>query len=126
MEISVLILKRLMATALFFYIIFKFRRAARATGGTPWKWSSLGVLVFYSSFFIVAVVVVGAVVGGASLTGSGLSDTEREAMRWVAPVAMLAGLLSAFAAANLTLRRLIARARGGLASSDSHSVSDNQ
>ena len=103
-----LILRRLVALAIFIFIVVKFRRAARSFGATPWKWSALGVLTFYSTYFLVSIGLATGFVGIASLTPPGLTQAEQAAVPIVISIAIALAILSAFAATHLTLRHLIA------------------
>jgi hypothetical protein len=106
-----IIVRRLVALAIFVYIVVTFRKEAKRHGGTPWKWSSLGVLTFYGSFALVSLVAIALLVGVFVASGSGLSATDREMIPKFLPVVLVAGLGSAFIASKVVLHRLVSRAR---------------
>ena len=100
--------RRLVALALLVWVVTTSRRAARLAGGTPWKWSSLGVLVFYLAFVVVTILIFGLFAWTQFTPGKGMGDSRR-----LIPVvmggAMLAGFISGQAALRATLRWLAAR-----------------
>lgn len=103
------IAKRVVALAIFVWVVLTSRRAARAAGGTPWKWSSLGVLVFYLPVFAVSLPILAVFIATQFTPGVGMSETGRRMLPLVMGGAVTTGLLAGQSALTATLRWLTAR-----------------
>jgi hypothetical protein len=89
---ALLIVRRLVAIAIFFYIVTRFTKAADAAGRSPWKWSALGVVAFYGTMFFV-------MIGGMTAAAVAAPD--------VAPFVMFVALGGALAAGVFATRAVL-------------------